>query len=340
MATSVGFPTLTMNNWSPPDKSGYMEQISKKAPALIAPADRILWDTLEHVPVVGYQFDWLTDDLRQLAIPTAPPFETEPTYQTTLFRNRLNNVVEMFREVWSVAEYTEIIAKNGGISSGIMSEIARQITLLTKSMMRGLERTIGSLQSSALEGAAGATASVMAGYFASITAGNTALSKTNTITNYAVGGGQDLSNFLDETTFTDAIRQAYDNGASADLWFLSTSKMMMQIGRGGNFKGRDNVREVVQRGEHKIDTVVERYIAPVGGEVTLQPDRSLGDCGLLIDREQITIGVADELRWFRSDPGSFQNMYGRGRMYVTLLTGNPQASAGWTTSNTPSTAGQ
>ena len=52
------------------------------------------------------------------------------------------------------------------------------------------------------------------------------------------------------------------------------------------------------------------------------------------------LGIADELRWFKSDRGSFQNEYARGRLYATLLTGNPQASGGFTTTNTPAAAGQ
>ena len=67
MSTNAGTGTLTINGWAPPDKSGYLEQVSKRAPALIAPADKVLWDGLEHRPVVGYQHDWLTDDLEPLA---------------------------------------------------------------------------------------------------------------------------------------------------------------------------------------------------------------------------------------------------------------------------------
>lgn len=338
MATVVGFPTLTMQGWTPPDKSGYMEQVSKRTPALIAPADKVLYNGLEHRPVVGYQYDWLTDDLQPNAIPVAQAFETEPVYSTTLFRNRLNNVIEMYRQVWSIAEYTEIIAKNGGISSSIVSEVTRQIMLLMKTMIRNIERTIASLQTSALENAPGTVASSMAGYFSCITSGNATLGKANTITNYAATPAQNLANFLDETTFTNQILTQYTNGASADLWFVTTPAMAVTVGRQWN--GRNQTRENVERGGHKIDTVVERYVAPVGGEVSIEPDRSIGDCGLLIDREQLAIGVADEIRVFRADPGSFQNLYGRIRTYLTLLYGNPQASGGWTTTNTPTTAGQ
>lgn len=328
---------LTMNDWSPPDASGYLEQLSKRAPALIAPADKVVYGGLEKRPIVGYQTDWLTDDLEANLIPAGVAFEGEPTYATVLYRNRLNNVVEMFRKVWSVAEYTEIIAKNGGIGGGIVSEISRQIMLKLKEMAREIDRTIMSLQIGVLEGHSAAPASLMSGYFYAITAGNSSLSKTNTITNFTATSSQTVADFLDETTFQNQILTQYANGASADLWFVCTPKMMMASGR--LWEGRKKTMETVVRGDHKIDLLVESYVAPVGGEVTLEPDRSIGDCAALIDREQLAIGEADAIRVFRSDPGSFQNMYGRIRTYLTLATGNPQASGGWTTTNTPTGAG-
>ena len=329
---------LTMNDWSPPDASGYLEQLSKRAPALIAPADKVVYGGLEKRPVVGYQFDWLTDDLEPNVIPTPVAFEGEPTYTTVLYRERLNNVIMMFRKVWSVAEYTEIIAKNGGVGGGIVSEISRQIMLKLKEMAREIDRTVMSLQTPVIEGHSAAPASIMGGLFYEITAGNSALTKTNTITNFTATTSQTVANFVDETAFQNQILTQYNNGASSDLWFVCTPAMMMVIGR--NFSGRKQVMETVVRGSHKIDTVVETYVAPVGGEVTIEPDRSIGDCAALIDREQLAIGEADAIRVFRSDPGSFQNMYGRIRTYMTLIYGNPQATGGFTTTNTPSTAGQ
>lgn len=336
MSTSVGFPTLTIQGWAPPDKSGYMEQISKRAPALIAPYDAPFYKGIEHRPVVGYQFDWLTDNLDPNLTEAGNPFETEPVYQTTLYRNRLNNIVQMFRKVWSISEYSEIIAKNGGISSGIQSEVARQITLKLKVLARNIERTMVSNITGGLEGASTNTSSTLSGYYAAITAGNSTLALPNTIGNFAVTAGQDLSNYLDETTFSNQIALQFSNGASPDLWFLTTVSVAKMIGR--TFNGRTNSRENTQRGEHVVDSVVDKYVAPVGGEVMIEADRSIGDGGALIDREQISIGEADPIRVFRADPGSFQNLYGRIRTYCTMLYGNPQASGGWTTSNTPAAA--
>lgn len=336
MSTAVGFPTLTIQGWAPPDKSGYMEQISKRAPALIAPADKVLYAGLEHRPVVGYQFDWLTDDLLPLAVPAGQAFETEPAYQTTLLRNRLSNVIQMFRGVWSISEYSEIIAKNGGISSSIVSEVSRQIMLIMKQLSRNIERTIASLVPVGLENAPGTAASSMGGYFSQITTQNATLGKTNTITNFTATPTQTLANFLDETTFQNQILSQYTNGAG-QLSFVTTPAVKFMIGR--TFNGRANARETSERGSHNVDTMVDQYFAPEGGLITIQSDRSIGDCGLLYDEEQCQIGDADAMRVFRSDPGSFQNMYGRVRTYITLLTGNPQASGGWTTTNTPAAAG-
>lgn len=337
MASVLGFPTLNIATWLPPDKSGYMEQLSKKAPALVAPADRIMYDALSKVPVTGYQYDWLTDDLATIGQPPGIAFDTEPAYATQLLRNRLNNIIQMFRKVWSVSEYSEIIAKNGGIGGNIVSEISRQVMLKTRELIREIERMIGSNNTGALQTAAGA-GPTMNGYFYSLTLGNSTLSKTNTVDNYAATPAQDLSQFLGEDTFRTKVKTLYKNGASADLWFVSTPEVVYVASL--NWQGRSQVRETVARGDHKVDTVLEKYVAPVGGEVTFAPDRSLGDCGLLMDREQISIGVADPIRVFKSDPGSFQNMYGRIRTYLTLMVGNPQASGGWTTDNTNNSAGE
>ena len=328
---------LTINAWAPPDKSGYMEQITKRRPFLIAPVDRVLYDGLEHVPVVGYQWDWLTDDLSPLAIPAGQAFETEPSYTTVLLRNRLNNAIKMFRKVWNVAEYTEIIAKNGGVAGQIMSEVARQIMLKMKELHREIERNIASLMTVQLENAPGTAVAEMGGYFSQITTQNATLGKPNTITNFAVGAGQSLSNYLDSTTFENMIVTLHTNGASSSLKFVTTPLMMAVIGR--TFEGRVNTRENIERSEKRISNQVHFYAANVGGEVELEDDRSIGDCGLLYDEEQLSIGVADDIRVFRSDPGSFQNLYGRIRCYITLVTGNPQASGGWTTTNTPAAAG-
>lgn len=338
MSIAVGTPTLTIQGWAPPDKSGYMEQITKRRPYLIAPADRVLYDGIEHVPVVGYQWDWLTDDLSALAIPQGQAFETEPSYSTALLRNRLNNAIKMFRKVWSIAEYTEIIAKNGGVAGQIVSEVGRQIMLKMKEMHREIERNIASLMTVALENAPGTAAAEMGGYFSQITTQNATLGKPNTITNFAVQPGQNLSNFLDATTFENLIVTLHTNGASASLKFVTTPLMMAVVGR--TFEGRVQTRETIGRSEAKINNMVHSYAANVGGEVELEDDRSIGDCGLLYDEEQLSIGVADDIRVFRSDPGSFQNLYGRIRCYITLVTGNPQASGGWTTGSTPASAGQ
>lgn len=333
MASSVGYPTLTINNWSPPDKSGYLEQLSKRAPALIAPSDAPFYKGAEHRSVVGYQTDWLTDDLTPIATEAGVPFEGEPAYSTVLYRNRLNNTVQMFRKVWSISEYSEIIAKNGGIGGGIVSEVARQIMLKLKEMSRNIERTMCSNITGTLEGASAATASAMSGYFALITASNTTLGSTNTIDTIATP--QTAS--LDETTFSNKINQLFKNGSSANIHCLTTPDMMMQMGR--TFQGRTNVRETVERGTHKIDTIVEKYVAPVGGEVMIEPNRSMGEGTMLYDEEQVAVGVADDIRIFKADPGSFQNMYGRIRTYLTVHCGNPQASGGWITSQTPAVAG-
>ena len=329
---------LTMNDWAPPDASGYLEQLSKRAPALIAPADKVIYGGLEHRPVVGYQHDWLTDDLAANTLQAGVPFEGEPTYATVLQRDRLNNIIQQWRKVWSVAYYTEVIASKGGVGGGITSEITRQIMLKLKDMAKNIERAIASLQVGVLEGHSAASASLMNGFFYAITAGNSELSKTNTITNFTATSSQTVADFVDETAFQNLILALYKNGASSDLWAVSTPEFMMKVGM--SFDGRKKVMETVVRGSHKVDNVVESYVAPVGGEVTIEPDRSIGDCCLMIDREQVAIGEADPIRVFRSDPGSFQNKYGRIHTFATLLVGNPQASGGFTTSNTPVSAGQ
>ena len=338
MASSVGYPVLTINNWSPPDKSGYLEQLSKRAPALIAPADAPLYKMLERAPAVGYQQDWLTDDLQPIQTEGGLPFETEPLYSTTLYRNRLMNIIQMFRKVWSIAEYTEIIAKNGGVGGGIKSEIARQIMLLMKALSRNIERTIASNITGGLEGASGATSSTLYGYFALITASNATLTAANAnIVNTVDTIASPLTTSLDETTFQNKILQLHNNGASADLHCIVQPALMVQMGR--TFLGRSNVRETVERGSHKIDTLMEKYVAPVGGEVTIEPDRSIGESCLLFDEEQLRIGEADPIRIYKNDRGSFQNNYGRATTYITLECGNPQASGGWITANTPAAAG-
>lgn len=317
------------------DSTGYREDLSSLAPRMIDPADAPVYKGVKKTKASQVLHEWLTDALPTLsALPSTAGtnslyllnFNAEPStsdvYSTTLGRARASNRIQQFITGWSISEVSELVAKAGGIAGGIASEVTREIERQMKHLSKAIELTICSAQAVDTDDGS-STPAKLGGFFSKVTTNITTLD-----TGVATHQG------ISEETFCDKIEDMFTTGTQAPIWAVATPAMCRVIGT--TWTGRQNTRETIQRGAHKIDSVIESYVAPVGGVVNLEPSRTLSssDALLLVDKSQIAVAELAPVRVYERDPNSFQNRQGRISTYLTLEYGNQKAHGGWKTSST------
>lgn len=321
--------TVSPANFSPGDTTGYLEDVSKLAPRLIDPWDCPVYKGLAKTKAKAPLHEFLTDALPTLALQTPPIFDTElASYSTTLNRARPGNRVQLFRTTWSISEFSEILAGMGGIGGGITSEVQREIERQIKFLSKVIEFTILSEQAVATDSGTGGAGAALAGFFAAVSGVNTNVTDSGAVT---------IPNAVAESDFQTKIKALYAAGGTAPFWAVMQPSMAATIG--ANWIGRVNTQEVQQRGKHEVDTVVETYISPVGGQANITPDRSMGPGLAIIDKTQVKVAEATAIRVFERDPDSFQNRQGRISTYLTMEWGQEKASGGWKDNSTPAANG-
>ena len=157
------------------------------------------------------------------------------------------------------------------------------------------------------------------------------------MTDTAAVTGNNFYSSISETDFQDKILSLFEAGTEGDLWCVAPPKFCVQVSR--NFKGRvDVVRETQSRDDAKVNMKVEMYQAPVGGLVTLQPNRSMGEGVALVSKDFAKVG---ELRGITSKRTDTDQQHKRGfvNWYGTLLIKNEKAHGGWKSDSTPINAG-
>jgi hypothetical protein len=314
--------TLSPINFAPGDTKGYKEGLDNLLPRLITPTEAPVYKGLPKTRATAALHEWMVDKLDDKAIPTPDPFDAEPTYNTTSNRTRKGNRVEKFTKVWSVAEISELLAGIGGVN-GIKSEVQYAIEQAAKQLARVIELVVCSKQDQQTD--TGIVGALLEGFAHSIVTGNVDLGAVAL---------NDVTNGVTEEKFSNAIAEAFTRGGNGPFLAVAPASFILLVGR--TYNGRPKVQEIIQRSEHEVDTVVETYAAPVGGIVTVVPDRNIGEVVLGLDKSQAKIAELSPLRTYERDPNSFQNRQGRITTYLTPEVGNEKAHFSFTNDNTPS----
>ena len=300
MASSLYRPS-----WTPGDTSGYREQLLEQAPSIVDHEDAPVFKGLEKVAVTQYRVDWLNDTLTAPTLPTPPVFDADPSYSFTDGRTRKYNQVQEFIVSFVVAEISNIIAGKGSVA-GVKDELAYGLEKKIKELVRQIERVLMSEQAQAADD--DTNPAKLEGFFATV---STYMTDTAAVT------GNNFYSSISETDFQDKILSLFEAGTEGDLWCVAPPKFCVQVSR--NFKGRvDVVRETQSRDDAKVNMKVEMYQAPVGGLVTLQPNRSMGEGVALVSKDFAKVG---ELRGITSKRTDTDQQHKRGfvNWYGTLL---------------------
>jgi hypothetical protein len=317
--------TLYPVSFAPGDNLGYKEGLDNLLPRLITPTEAPVYKELPKTRAVAALHEWMVDKLAVKSLPTPEVFDAEPDYKTTSNRSRVGNRVQKFTRVWSVAEIAELLAGIGGVN-GIKSEVQYAIEQAVNQLARTIEFVVTSAQTRVTDN--GTLGAALEGFASAIVTGKTDL------------GAVDLANAVNgvtETKFSDALAAMFERGAKGPLIAIEPPSVVLDQGR--TYVGRSKVQEIIERSKHEIDTMVETYAAPVGGIVSIHPDRNCSEVVLILDKSQAKIAELSPLRTYERDPNSFQNRQGRVTTYLTTEWGNEKAHAVFVNDNTASNAG-
>jgi hypothetical protein len=309
------------------DTSGYREQLLEMAPSIVAQEDAPVFKGLAKVDAKTYQVDSITDELEAPALQTSPLFDADPVYSVTDARARLKNYVQEIIKAFTVAEITDIISSKGQVA-GVGDELAYGLQKKVRAIVRDIERTIMSEQTGRLDD--DTNFALMDGFFKKVTNTGGANDLTTTTGNafYAA---------ITEDIFVDAVVALFDAGIEGELWAVAPSKFAVQASK---YKGRvEVVRETQTRDSHKVDSKVEFYQAPVGGLITVHPNRSMGEGVALISKEYAKISELRGIFQKRTDTDQ-QHKRGFLNWYGTLVITNIAAHSGWKNDSTPDVAGE
>ena len=309
-------------SWAPGDAKGFLENVQNLAPLLVDPADAPVYKETKKVKVTQVRYDWETDALPSIVIPTPLSIADTAVPSTTLVRGRATNPVQRFTATYNISEASQAIAAAGGIA-GIDDEVMNEIRRQTTTLFAVIEHVILSEQAAVQDAGAG-TPGKLGGFFNKVT------------TNMTDAGAVALTTFVTEALFRAKVRAIYQSSSlGGELWCVCRPDFAEYVGI--TFNGRTNARETVERSSRSVDSVVETYIAPVGGLVKISADRSIGEGVALINKNQIGVG---ELIPFRAKPvGATEHFQGTLESYLTLYFGNEKAHGGWKNDNTPAAAG-
>lgn len=309
-------------SYSPGNAQGYLEDVKRGALALVDPADAPVFKKCPHRPVNQLRTDWVTDALAAVtSLPTPSAFDADPTTSGTDDRARPVNYVQWFWKAYKTAQVSQIIAGKG-YAAGVPNEVKRQINNKTKELLKEMELVLLSEQTGAADN--DTNGAKMDGFFKAVSTNMTDTGDTTT-----------MSSYIDETGFRTKVAAVYNSGGEGDLWCVAPVSFVASASM--TFEGRSNTRETITRGEHKVDTVLSTYAAPVGGIVTLEPNRTMNggaDTSVaLIHRGNLSIGVMQDVNIKDLSQGKVHPQ-GIVQAHITLDYDNEKVHGGWRNSNT------